>query len=397
MWSLFMDNRMMRIPALLFLLLGLLTTGQVVAQTTPTPTLVQVPMPAAPSIAAPAHILMEFDTGQVLVEGGADERWEPASLVKVMTAYVVFSEIHAGRLALDDLVTVSERAWRMGGSRMFIEVGNQVVVEDLLRGMIIQSGNDASVALAEHIAGSESLFAQMMNAYAEQLGMHNSQFRNATGWPDPEQYTTARDMALLAQAMVRDHPQFYGYYSEREFTFNEIRQNNRNRLLWLDEGVDGLKTGHTSTAGYNLITSGQRDGMRLITVVLGTSGPQARVDQTRTLLNYGFRFFRQHRFHRGGETLAEPVLWKGQTETVAVGIADDLRLVVPQRQIETIRSDLRIDSPLVAPLTAGTVVGELTLLADRESLVTVPLVVLADAPEGGVMRRLVDAVKLYFQ
>jgi len=387
----------MRTPVLTLLLLGLLAMAPAQTQMVPAPVPVPIPMPAAPTIAAPAHILMEFETSQVLVEGGADERWEPASLVKVMTAYVVFSEIQAGRLALDDLVTVSERAWRMGGSRMFVEVGNRIPVEDLLRGMIIQSGNDASVALAEHIAGSESLFAQMMNAYAEQLEMYNTQFRNATGWPDEEQYTTARDMALLARAMIRHHPQFYGYYSERDFTFNEIRQSNRNRLLWLDEGVDGLKTGHTSTAGYNLVTSGQREGMRLIAVVLGTSGPQARVDQTRTLLNYGFRFFRQHRFHSAGHTLAEPVLWKGQADTVAVGVAQDISLVVPQRQIDSVRTELRITEPLIAPLAAGTVVGELVLRGDREVLASAPLVVLNDAPEGGFMRRLVDTVKLYFQ
>jgi serine-type D-Ala-D-Ala carboxypeptidase (penicillin-binding protein 5/6) len=392
-----METLTMRTSVLTLLLLGLLAMAPAQTQMVPAPVPVPIPMPAAPTIVAPAHILMEFETSQVLVEGGADQRWEPASLVKVMTAYVVFGEIQAGRLALDDLVSVSERAWRMGGSRMFIEVGNRVSVEDLLRGMIIQSGNDASVALAEHVAGSEPLFAQMMNAYAEQLGMYNTQFRNATGWPDEEQYTTARDMALLARAMIRHHPQFYGYYSERDFTFNEIRQSNRNRLLWLDEGVDGLKTGHTSTAGYNLVTSGQREGMRLIAVVLGTSGPQARVDQTRTLLNYGFRFFRQHRFHSAGRPLAEPVLWKGQTDTVAVGVAQDINLVVPQRQIDSIRTELRITEPLIAPLTAGTVVGELVLRGDREVFANAPLVVLSDTPEGGFVRRLVDTVKLYFQ
>lgn len=378
--------------SIVLLLSLLLLAGHLQAQTVP------VPMPAEPSIAAPAYILVEFDTMESLVERDADARWEPASLVKVMTAYVVFSEIAAGRLSLDQQVTVSEQAWRMGGSRMFIEVGEQVSVEDLIRGMIIQSGNDASVALAEHVAGTEQLFAQMMNAYAEQLGMTNTRFTNATGWPDPEQYTTARDMAILARAMIDNHRQHYGYYAEREFTYNAIRQSNRNRLLWMNEGVDGLKTGHTSSAGYNLVTSAEREGMRLVSVVLGTDGPEARVSQTRSLLNYGFRFFRPHRFHEAGEVLQQARIWRGTEEQLAIGLLDPITLVVPQRLVDSIQTELSVTEPLMAPIAAGDPVGELVLRGlGGEVLHRQPLVALTGVGEAGLFGRLWDWLMLRFE
>ncbi|MCH8503424.1 MAG: D-alanyl-D-alanine carboxypeptidase, partial [Ectothiorhodospiraceae bacterium] len=317
-----------RIVALLFPLL--LLPSLVSAQAMPTP------VPAPPSISAPSYILLDAGSGHVLVDGSSDEQREPASLVKVMTAYVVFSELKAGHLSKSDPVTISERAWRMQGSRMFGEVGRTVSVEDLLRGMIIQSGNDASVALAEHVAGNEETFAQLMNQYAERLGMTGTNFTNATGWPDPNQFTTARDMATLAKAMITNFPEYYRYYSEREFTFNDITQRNRNMLLWRDSSVDGLKTGHTNNAGYNLVTSAKREDMRLVSVVMGTSSAQARADQSQALLNYGFRFFRSYELYGVGDTVTEPRLWKGTSETLRVGVEEPLTVTVPQRQYDNL-------------------------------------------------------------
>ena len=356
-----------------------------------------VPVPAPPSIGAPSHILMDFNSGQVLVEREADERREPASLVKVMTAYVVFNELEGEHLALSDTVTISERAWRMGGSRMFVEAGRSITVEDLLRGVIIQSGNDASVALAEHIAGNEETFAQLMNQYAEQIGMDNTNFTNATGWPDPDQYTSARDMALLAQSMIRNFPENYAMYSERDFTFNDITQRNRNQLLWRDDSVDGLKTGHTSTAGYNLVTSAEREGMRLVSVVLGTAGPRERADQSQSLLNYGFRFFRTYELYAAEEALTTPRLWKGASDSLPVGLAQPMVVTIPQRQYDDLDASMELNSPLVAPIRRGDQVGDLEVRLDGELLTRAPLIALEDADEGGFFGRMIDEVWLMFQ
>ncbi len=356
-----------------------------------------VPVPSPPSLSAPSYILLDARSEHVLVEREADEQREPASLVKVMTAYVVFSELKAGHLSMSDPVMISERAWRMQGSRMFIEVGRTVTVEELLRGMIIQSGNDASVALAEHVAGNEETFAQLMNQYADQLGMHNTNFTNATGWPDPNQYTSARDMAILARAMIDSFPEYYRFYSEREFTYNDITQRNRNMLLWRDDSVDGLKTGHTSGAGYNLVTSASRDGMRLVSVVMGTSSPQARADQTQALLNYGFRFFRSYELYGVDDTVTEPKLWKGATDTLRVGVEEPLYVTIPQRQYDNLNAVMRLNSPIVAPVSQGDVVGEVDIRLEGETIRSATLVALEDGEQAGFFGRLWDEVMLLFQ
>ena len=262
------------------------------------------PVPAAPQVGAASYIMTDFNSGRVLVEHNADMRVEPASITKLMTAYVVFSELADGNINLQDKVPISEKAWRTGGSRMFIDPKMQVSVEDLVRGMVIQSGNDASVALAEHIAGSEESFAELMNHYGETLGMQSTNFRNSTGLPDPDHYTTARDIAVLSAATVRDFPDYYTWYSEKEFTFNNIRQHNRNTLLWRDPAIDGLKTGHTEAAGYCLAASAKRDGMRLVSAVMGSSSESSRASETQTLLNYGFRFFETVQLYQAGQELA---------------------------------------------------------------------------------------------
>lgn len=358
---------------------------------------IPIPTPAAPSVGAAAHVLMDARSGQVLAEGNADAARDPASLVKMMTAYVVFNELREGNIDLEELVTVSERAWRTPGSRMFIEPGDNVRVGDLIRGVIIQSGNDACVALAEHIAGDEQTFAQVMNSYAEQLGMENTYFANATGLPDEAMKTTARDTAILARAIVRDFPEYYGWYSERSFTWNDIRQSNRNRLLWRDSSVDGLKTGHTSAAGYNLAASAEREDMRLISVVLGTASEQARADQTQSLLNYGFRFFETHRLYDENEELTRTRVWKGDMEELGVGIAGDLHLTIPRRQYDNLEARLRLDEPLIAPIEAGQPVGRLVIRLQGEVMHEEPLLARENVAEGSLWRRLVDDVLLRFQ
>ncbi len=271
-------------------------------------------VPDAPSVGARAYILQDFDSGRVLAEVNADERMEPASLTKIMTAYVVFEELEQGKIAMEDQVLVSEKAWRMGGSKMFIEVDTKVSVEDLLKGLIIQSGNDASVALAEFIAGDEDAFADLMNQYAVRLGMTGTHFINASGLPHPEHYTTARDTATLAAAMIRDFPELYKIHAVKEYEYNGIVQHNRNKLLWRDESVDGLKTGHTESAGYCLVASAERDGMRLISVVMGSESERSRARESIALLSYGFRFFETHRLYGALEPLTEIRIWKGEIE-----------------------------------------------------------------------------------
>ena len=370
-------------------LLLLLLTSPVAAQT--------MPVPSPPSLGAPSYILLDFESGNVLVERESDTPREPASLVKLMTAYVAFHELREGHLSLDEKVMISETAWRMGGSKMFVEVGKQVQVEDLLRGIIIQSGNDASVAIAEHIAGNEQTFAQLMNNHAEEIGMYNTNFTNSTGWPDEAQTTTARDMALLAAAMIRNFPEFYQYYSEREFTYNDITQGNRNLLLTRDSSVDGLKTGHTSTAGYNLVSSAKRDDMRLVAVVMGTDGPRDRADQSQALFNYGFRFFRSYALYEGNTALTSPKLWKGAQDTIPVGLERTLYVTIPQREYDNLDANMRIDSPVMAPVQRGDKLGEITVSLDGQVLVEAPLIALEDGDEGGFFSGLIDEVLLLFQ
>ena len=355
------------------------------------------PVPAAPAVAARGYILLDFNSGEVLTEKDADETMDPASITKLMTAYVVFSELSKGQMRLDDLVTVSERAWRTGGSRTFIEVGSRVSVEDLLRGMIIQSGNDASVALAEHTAGSEAAFAELMNEYARRLGMVNSNFRNANGLPAEDHYSSARDIALLASAIIREFPEFYQFYSEREFTFNNITQRNRNAMLWRDPSVDGMKTGMTDAAGYCLVASAEREGMRLISVLLGTSSAKARADATQSLMNWGFRFYESHRLYAAGEAVTSARIWKGEQDTLDLGLTEDLWVTVPRGRYDAMQAALELKSPLVAPLAPEDAVGRIKVSLEGEPLAERPLHPLARSTEGGLARRALHSVLLWFE
>ncbi len=382
---------MRRFLPLLLLLTLTLTGGQALAERP------SVPTPAPPSINAPSYILVDSPSGHVLSDREPDMQREPASLVKLMTAYVVFNELRDGHLDLDEEVTISERAWRMGGSRMFVEVGKQVEVEDLLRGMIIQSGNDASVALAEHIAGNEETFAQLMNQEAERLGMTDTNFVNATGWPDQEQQTSARDIATLAKAMIRDFPEFYQYYSQREFSYAGITQRNRNSLLWRDDSVDGLKTGHTQSAGYNLVSSAERDDMRLISVVMGTDSARDRMQQTQSLFGYGFRFFGTYRLYDHDTALAEPKLWRGGSDTLAVGLHEPLYVTIPRREYDNMEATMHLRSTIVAPISRGDEMGTLEVTIGDATIAEIPLVALEDGEEGGFFGRVIDDIMLRFQ
>ncbi len=355
---------------------------------------VVVPNPVAPSIAAKSYILMDHDSGKVLAEDAAGERLPPASITKVMTSYVIAQELAADNIKLDDEVNISEKAWRMIGSRSFIEVGTKVPVEVLLRGMIVQSGNDAAVALAEHIAGSEEVFAQMMNQYAQKLGMYDTNFMNSTGLPDPEHYTTARDIAILSSALIRDFPDHYQWYSDKEYTYNGITQHNRNKLLWRDNTVDGLKTGHTEEAGYCLSASAKRDGMRLIAVVLGTSSENARAQEIQKLFNYGFRFFETHQLYSAGEKITDSKVWKGASEMVALGLTQGFSVTVSRGQYKALQAVSNLQQPIIAPIAAGTELGEVEVRLGDEVITTQKLVALNDIEKGSWWRRLIDSLLL---
>lgn len=356
----------------------------------------QMVIPAAPQLAAKSYVLMDAASGNVLIEQNADERLPPASLTKLMTAYLATLDINRGQIKESDLVRISEKAWRMGGSKMFIEVGKEVSVDDLLHGIIIQSGNDASVAIAEHIAGSEDAFADMMNGTAERLGMSNSQFRNSTGWPDPEHYSSAKDMARLARAIIYEDPQHYAIYAQKEFLWNGIKQPNRNLLLWRDKTVDGLKTGHTEEAGYCLVSSAVRDGMRLIAVVFGTSSEQARAAETQKLLTYGFRFFETRTFYQKGAELAQAQVWKGATRQLKAGLANDLTLTMAKGQLDKLQAGMTLNPQLIAPIQQGDVIGKVEVKLGDEVVHSADLVALDTVEEGGLFRRLWDSIRLFF-
>ncbi|NOY62093.1 MAG: D-alanyl-D-alanine carboxypeptidase [Gammaproteobacteria bacterium] len=350
--------------------------------------------PAVPSIIARAYFIQDHNSGYVIAEKRADERMEPASLTKLMTAYVVFSELESGSIQLSDQVLVSEKAWRMPGSRMFIEVNKEVSLENLLKGLIIQSGNDASVALAEHVAGSEDAFAALMNQHAQALGMTGTHFVNSAGLPDKDHYTTARDMARLANALIRQFPDHYQWYSTREFTFNGITQYNRNKLLWRDKSVDGIKTGFTDSAGYCLVTSAQRNGMRLVSVVLGAKSEEGRAQESQKLLNYAFRFFETHRLYSANKTLSSARIWKGEVEQLPLGVSDDLYVTIPRGQYAQLASTINVKPSIVAPAVAGQNYGTLSIKLNGEGVAERPLVALRSVGEGGVLQRLIDEVML---
>jgi D-alanyl-D-alanine carboxypeptidase (penicillin-binding protein 5/6) len=353
-------------------------------------------IPPSPSVDARAYILVDYHTDQTLAAQNDTARMEPASLTKLMTAYIVFQKLAAGTLKLNETVTVSEHAWRSEGSRTFIQVGTPVPVEILVLGMIVQSGNDATIALAERVAGTEATFAELMNATAKRLGMTGSHFENSTGLPSPNHYTTARDMSLLAIAMIRDFPQYYKYYSVREFEYNGIKQQNRNGLLDKDRTVDGLKTGHTDSAGFCLVTSALREGMRLVSVVLGSSSMKAREAASAALLNYGFTFYDTRLAVKGGTTLATAPVWKAETPQVTLGVDRDLWVTLPRGEAATLKTAVEVPPKLIAPIASGADVGELKVFTGSHRVATLPLHPLKPVPAGGWWRRCVDTVRLWF-
>nr|WP_244964789.1 D-alanyl-D-alanine carboxypeptidase family protein [Halomonas kenyensis] len=378
---------------ILALLCLTLVVSQALAQAVPQP---QTMIPAPPQIAAKSWILMDADSGRVLVEHNADERLPPASLTKLMTAYLVERELDRGNISLDDKVRVSENAWRTGGSKMFIEVNTEVSIRDLLYGIIISSGNDASVAVAEHLAGGEAPFADLMNQHATRLGLHNTSFANSTGLPHPEQYSTARDMALLSQYIINDYPEHYAVYAERYFTYNDIRQPNRNRLLWRDPTVDGLKTGWTTEAGYGLVASAKRDDMRLISVVMGTSSEESRAQETQKLLSYGFRYYETLKLYDQGAVLNSPRIWGGEKNELRVGVDSDVAMTLPRARNEELSARLDIRDDLTAPVSLGDRVGTLEVRLGEEVVGEHPLVALESIEEGGLFKRLFDQVRRFF-
>jgi len=378
----------MKRPFILFAVLMASLVSSVYAA----PTLI----PAPPQLSATSYILLDAYTGEVLVEHNSKKEYPPASLTKLMTAYIVDYELNRGNIALDEMVRISEKAWRMEGSRMFIREGTRVKLEDLMRGIIIQSGNDASVAVSEHIAGSEGAFADLMNQHAQLLGMNNSHFVNSTGYPAENHYSSAYDLAVLSRAKIIQFPDSYPMYSEKYFTYNDIRQPNRNKLLWRDKTVDGLKTGHTEAAGFCLAASAVRNGTRLISVVMGTKSDEARANETQKLLNYGFRYYETRKLYSRGQVINESKVWGGASETVKIGFVEDVLVTIPRRQADAIPATLEISPTIKAPISAGDILGKIVVTGDDGIILERDVVALEDVAEGGFFKRLIDSIKLFF-
>jgi serine-type D-Ala-D-Ala carboxypeptidase (penicillin-binding protein 5/6) len=362
----------------------------------------QAPIPAPPTVPTKGYILIDNDSGRILAEQRSDERMEPASITKLMTGYIVFTALREKRLTLADLVTISEHAWRSGGSASggsttFLALGSQVPAEVLIKGMIIQSGNDATIALAEKLGGTEQGFVQMMNEYAKRLGLKGTQFENSWGNPSPNHYSTARDLANLSRAIIREFPEYYKWYSLREFTWNGVKQANRNGLLYRDPTVDGIKTGHTDSAQYCLASSALRNGMRLISVVLGSPSERAREDASAALLNYGFTFFETVKLQAGNVAVLTPKVFKGAADSVAVGSSRDISVTIPRGQSATLQKEAKVNSPLLAPLQKNAAVGEYVVTSGTEVVARIPLITLSAVEEGGFWRVGVDTIKLWFE
>ena len=354
-------------------------------------------LPQAPTIAAKSWLLLDYSTGQALASYNPDDRVEPASLTKLMTAYVVLGALKEGRLKPDQALPVSERAWKTPGSRMFIEPKKPVTVDELLRGMIVQSGNDACIALAEAVAGSEEAFAQMMNREAQRLGLKATRFANATGLPDPQHYSTARDLGALAAALIRDHPEHYPLYALREYTYNRITQANRNRLLWLDPAVDGVKTGHTENAGYCLVASAKRGPRRLLSVVMGAASDGMRTQESQKLLNFGFQFFDSVKLYGKDQEVSRLRVWKGAQNTVRAGFLEDFTLSLPKGMAENLKASLVSQQPLLAPVLKGQRIATLKLSLDDRPYGEYPVVALETVPVAGMIGRAWDAMRLWFE
>jgi serine-type D-Ala-D-Ala carboxypeptidase (penicillin-binding protein 5/6) len=352
--------------------------------------------PQPPSVVGKSWLVADVSSGQVLAAEKSAERVEPASLTKIMTAYVVFAALRDKKLAPDQQVIVSERAWRAAGSRMFIHVGRSVSVDELIRGMVVQSANDACIALAEAVAGSEEAFVQLMNREAARLGMKNSSFRNASGLPDAQHYSTAHDLYLVGAALIRDFPQQYAqYYSLKEYRYNKITQLNRNRLLWLDPSVDGMKTGHTEAAGYCLVASSHRNGRRLLSVLLGSTSEASRAQESLKLLNWGYQFFDSVKLYKAGEAAKTLDVWKGAEKSVKAGFKGDLMLTVPKGETEKLKAELLSQQPLMAPVAQGQQVGSLRVTLDGKTLGEYPLLALESVPQAGLFGRTWDTLRLW--
>ncbi len=353
-------------------------------------------IPSAPKVAGSSWVLMDPLSGSVLMEHNSNERLPPASLTKMMTAYIVERELDEGRISMQDTVPISVNAWRTEGSRTFLREGTTATVHDLLKGVIIQSGNDASVALAEFIAGSEEAFVDIMNQQAQLLGMKNTNFRNATGLPAQDHFSTAYDLALLARAIIQDYPENYPIYAEKHFTYNNIRQPNRNALLWRDDSVDGLKTGHTDEAGYCLVASAKRNDTRLIASVMGTSSSAARAQEVQKMLNYGFRYYETERLFSAGQELMAADVWGGVADQVSVGMAEDVYVTIPRGSRDKLESTVDLDSVIKAPIKMGQELGQVRVLLDGETVVEQPVLALTEIEQGGLFKRLWDSIKLFF-
>ncbi len=374
--------------AKLFVFVGLLLTASVNAQ---------IPVPSAPELGARGYLLLDHNSGQTLASKNEHQRLEPASITKLMTAYASFRALRAGQISLDEEVLISEKAWRTAGSRMFIEVGTRVTIENLLQGMIVQSGNDASVALAEHLAGTEATFAQVMNQYAAELGMRDTQYQNATGLPAQDHFTSATDIARLATAIIEEFPQYYGWYAQKEFTYNNITQRNRNALLWRDPSVDGMKTGMTDAAGYCLVSSARRDDMRLIAVVLGAKSSTARANDSQALLNYGFRFFETRLLYPAGDSITEARVWKGDLETMDLGLQSDLYVTIPRGSYNQLESTVELPSRLIAPLDRSTRLGSVKVQLDQQTVAEANLFALNSINKGTLWQIAKDSILLWFE
>ncbi|MBA2652547.1 MAG: D-alanyl-D-alanine carboxypeptidase [Tatlockia sp.] len=382
---------------LIFASAGVLPSANPPSQTPSSPT-ANKPLitPSAPTLNAKSYILIDVNSGKIIAEKNSDEKLPPASLTKMMTLFVISNALQNQQIHLTDNVHISHDAWKIGGSRMFVKDGQQVSIEDLLKGIIVDSGNDACVAMAEHLGGSETGFAEIMNQQAKDLNMTNSHFTDSTGLPDPNLYTSAKDLAILGRALINNYPQYYHWYKQKWFTFNGIRQPNRNRLLWRDSQVDGLKTGHTSEAGFCLVSSAKRENMRLLAVVMGSPSESARADDSERLLNYGFRFFETHELYKSGQTITDISVYKGIAEKLAIGLRENQYITIPGGQYQRLSINTKVTPNLQAPIVKGDKVGELVIRFDNNIIGNYPVYALQDVPKGGMYTRMKDSIRLTF-
>ncbi len=353
-------------------------------------------VPQPPTISASNYLLLDAQSGQVLAEKNIDERINPASITKMMTSYVIADSLQKGRISKDDEVFISENAYKAEGSRTFVEINTRVNLMDLVRGLVIQSGNDAAIALAEHLAGSEDAFVQTMNAYAKELGMQNTNYANSTGFTEDNHYTTARDIAILSKALIKNHPEHYAIYKEKEFTYNGINQNNRNDLLWRDDAIDGIKTGHTEAAGYCLAASAVKKGMRLISVVLGTNSANARINASQTLLNYGFSFYEAQILYTPDKDILQQKIWKAEEDTLALRVKEPVHVTIPRGRYQDLKISSNISSQIIAPVNTETTLGTLDISLDGVTIATAKLYPAVNIAEAGFFKRSMDGIKLWF-